>query len=175
MGKNTGGERMAERERSCCFTGHRAAKLPWGDNEQDARCLELKRRIADAVEAVYGSGVRHFICGMANGCDMYFAEAVLDLRARRPEVTLEAAVPFEEQAGRWEEPLRRRYARLLESCDYYTLVSREYAPGCYQRRNRYMVDASGVLIAAYDGRPGGTMATMLYALRRGLEIIEIPV
>ena len=43
---------MAERERSCCFTGHRAAKLPWGDNEQDARCLELKRRIADAVEAV---------------------------------------------------------------------------------------------------------------------------
>ena len=43
---------MAERERICCFTGHRAAKLPWGDNEQDARCLELKRRIADAVEAV---------------------------------------------------------------------------------------------------------------------------
>ena len=43
------------------------------------------------------------------------------------------------------------------------------------RRNRYMVDASSVLIAAYDGKPGGTMSTLLYAIRRGIEIIEIPV
>ena len=38
-----------------------------------------------------------------------------------------------------------------------------------------MVDSSSVLIAAYDGRSGGTMSTMLYAMRQGLEIIEIQV
>ncbi len=166
---------MAERERSCCFTGHRAAKLPWGMDEADPRCLELKRRIADAVEAVYAAGVRHYICGMANGCDMYFGEAVLELRSRRAGVVLEAAVPYEGQAERWPEGLRLRYGRLLGECDYYTLVSREFSPGCYQRRNHYMVDSSAVLIAAYDGRPGGTMSTLLYAMRQGLEIIEIPV
>ena len=166
---------MPDRERSCCFTGHRASKLPWGFNEREARCIELKRRIADAAEAVYGAGVRHYICGMANGCDLYFAEAVLELRGRHSDVTLEAAVPFEGQAARWEGELRQRYERVMDQCDYHTLVSREFTPGCYQRRNHYMVDSSSVLIAAYDGRSGGTMSTMLYAMRQGLEIIEIQV
>ena len=70
-------EQEARLARSCCFTGHRSSKLPWGGNEADARCLELKRKLADALEELYGQGVRHFICGMATGCDMFFAEAVL--------------------------------------------------------------------------------------------------
>ena len=119
MGKNTGGERMAERERSCCFTGHRAAKLPWGDTEQDARCLELKRHIADAVEAVYGSGVRHFICGMANGCDLYFFDAARYLRLSHPEVTIEAAIPFSGQADRWRPELRAR--AMITTCASATI------------------------------------------------------
>jgi hypothetical protein len=43
------------------------------------------------------------------------------------------------------------------------------------RRNRYMVDSASVLIAASSGRSGGTMSTLLYALRRGCEIIELPI
>ena len=38
------------------------------------------------------------------------------------------------------------------------------------RRNRYMVDASRILIAAFDGRPGGTARTLEYAALRKLEI-----
>ena len=44
---------MRSRQISCCFTGHRPAKLPWGYRESDPRCVSLKRRIADAVEAAY--------------------------------------------------------------------------------------------------------------------------
>ena len=40
---------MPARQESCCFTGHRPAKLPWGYNESDPRCVRLKKRIADAV------------------------------------------------------------------------------------------------------------------------------
>ena len=58
---------MAARQESCCFTGHRPGKLPWGMDEQDRRCLALKARIADAVEAAYQEGYRHFLCGMALG------------------------------------------------------------------------------------------------------------
>ena len=43
------------------------------------------------------------------------------------------------------------------------------------RRNRYMVDASRILIAAFDGRPGGTARTLGYAARRKLEIIQLPI
>ena len=160
---------------ACSFTGHRELKLPWHNDETDLRCIRLKEKIADAVEAVYHSGIRHYICGMANGCDMYFCEAVIGLRASHEDITIEAVIPWEGQANGWSAELKRRYAKLIEECDYFTLVQKEYTPDCLMRRNRYLVDNSSVLIAAFNGNTGGTMNTMLYAMRQGLEIVELPV
>lgn len=166
---------MHEKEISCCFTGHRAEKLPWKSNELSPDCLALKERIADTVESVYRAGLRNFICGMATGCDMYFCEAVIALRSEHDEITLEAAIPWEKQSSAWSPALKQRYNRLVESCDYYTLVQTQYSPDCFMRRNRYMVDSSSLLIAAYNGQQGGTMSTLLYAMRQGLEIIELSI
>ena len=60
---------MRGRPCTCCFTGHRPEKLPWGSDETDPRCTALKRKLYDALEAAYDEGMRHFICGMARGCD----------------------------------------------------------------------------------------------------------
>lgn len=166
---------MDERIPACAFTGHRIEKLPWGQDENDPRCMKLKQELSDAVEAVYRSGVRHFLCGMATGSDMYFCEAVLSLRAEHADVTIEAAIPWDGQSSAWSEALRRRYDRLVTECDYHTLVCHSYAPDCLMRRNRYMVDNATVLIAAYGGKPGGTMNTLLYAMRQGVEVIQIPI
>lgn len=160
---------------ACSFTGHRESKLPWKSDENDIRCVKLKEKIADAVEAVYTSGIRHFICGMANGCDMFFCEAVTELRAVHSDITIEAAIPWSGQSEKWTVSLKKRYAMLVEECDYITVVQNEYTPDCLMRRNRYMVDNSSVIIAAYSGKPGGTMRTLLYAIRKGLEIIEITI
>ena len=138
---------MRARQISCCFTGHRPAKLPWGSREEDPRCAALKRRIADALEAAYQEGYRHFLCGMALGCDLYFCEAVLRLRAARPDVTLEAAIPCPTQAGAWPPA----------------------------QRDRYMVDHASLLIAAFDGTPGGTRYTVEYAMRRGVSVVDLPI
>ena len=159
-----------ERETTCCFTGHRPEKLPWGTDEGNPLCLDLKRRLAAAVLSAYDRGMRHFICGMARGCDLYFCEAVLALREMRPGVTVEAAIPCESQADRWPEGKKQRYCRLLDQCDFETMVQHHYDRGCMQRRNRYMVDHSALIVAAYDGTPGGTMQTLLYAMRKGLEV-----
>ena len=70
-------------EKTCCFTGHRPDKLPWGEEESDPRCLRLKEAVARAVEDAYVSGVRRFITGMARGVDLYCAETVLELREKR--------------------------------------------------------------------------------------------
>lgn len=166
---------MQEKAATCTFTGHRESKLPWRGNEAAPECLELKSRIEGAVEAVYSSGIRHYICGMATGCDMYFCEAVLALRECHDDITIEAAVPWEGQADSWSAALKARHSRLVEDCDFLTLVQTNYTPDCLMRRNRYMVDSSSVLIAAYSGQPGGTMSTMLYALRQGLEVIQLPI
>ncbi|MGE4276833.1 MAG: SLOG family protein [Lawsonibacter sp.] len=157
-------------ERTCCFTGHRPDKLPWGSQEEDSRCCLLKERLNAALERAYGSGYIHFISGMARGADFYFSEAVLVLRENHPEVSLECARPCESQANAWPQQEKRRYQEILDRCDYETLVQHHYDRGCMMRRNRYMVDRSSRIIAVYDGVPkGGTAQTLAYAMRQGLE------
>ena len=164
---------LINRDNSCSFSGYRPEKLPWGTREDDMRCLTVKDKLAASLERIYLSGIRHYICGMARGSDTYFCEAVLELRRKYPDVTLEAAIPCEEQAARWTEEDRCRYFRLVAQCDYETYVSHKYTRDCMIRRNRYMVDHSSILLAVYDGKFSGTMHTVEYAARRGLEIIEI--
>lgn len=158
-------------ERTCCFTGHRPAKLPWGFDEGDPRCLALKAAIARELEGLYRQDFRHFLSGMAQGCDLYFAQAVLDLRARRPDVTLECALPFAGQAQRWPEADRARWQSILDACDVETVVQEHYDRFCMHRRDRYMVDRSRCILAVFDGTPGGTRYTLNYAMDRRLEIL----
>jgi len=160
---------------SCCFTGHRANKLPWGFDESDPRCVELKNSIFGAVEALYGEGCRLFICGMANGCDMYFGEAVLKLKEAHEDVRLEAAIPCDSQASAWPEAIRQRYEALRQAADTVTYVQHEYTRFCMMRRNRYMVEKSDVLLACFNGQPGGTMNTVLMAKRAGLKTFIIDI
>ena len=166
---------MDERERTCCFTGPRPQHLPWGTNEEDPRCVRLKFELRCALEGLIHEGWRNFIGGMAIGCDMYFAEAVLELKREHPDVTLEAAIPCGGQPERWSREQRLRYNRLLDRCDAVTVLQINYSPDCMQRRNRYMVDRSSLLLACHNGRPGGTMNTLRYAMEQGVKIIQIDI
>ena len=49
----------------CAFTGHRPERLPWGLNEDDARCAALKTLLRRTVREVYDRGFHTFLCGMA--------------------------------------------------------------------------------------------------------------
>lgn len=163
-----------DKEKICCFTGHRPDKLPWGEDEADPRCLRLKESVARVVEEAYVAGVRHFISGMARGCDLYCAEAVLELREAEGDILLECARPCETQADSWPAAERERYNAILDRCNFETLVQHHYDRFCMIRRNRYMVDRSGMLIAVYNGAPkGGTFQTLAYAMKKGLAIHTI--
>lgn len=164
---------MRGRPITCCFTGHRPSKLPWGDKETDPRCLALRKKLRTAVESACEEGYRHFICGMAQGCDFYFAEEVLSLKAQYPDITLEAAIPCPSQSEGWKAFDKRRYWDILERCDYETMVQNHYSPGCMQRRNRYMVDHSSLVIAVYNGQDGGTRRTLEYAIAQGIPFVDI--
>ncbi len=163
-----------DKERTCCFTGHRPDKLPWGEREEDPRCLRLKERLVQAVEDAYISDCRHFICGMARGCDLYFAETVLALREQERDILLECARPCETQADSWPEREQARYRSILDRCDLETLVQHRYDRFCMMRRNRYMADRSGRIVAVYNGVPkGGTYQTLAYAMKKGLDVCII--
>ena len=166
---------MQVREYTCCFTGHRPLRLPWGMNETDPRCIDLKERLRTTLEETYNNGYRHFICGMAIGCDMYFAEAVLDLRSKYSDLTLEAAVPCYSQSDKWNRKQKETYFSLLSACDIVTYVSHMYSPDCMMKRNQYMIDRSSLLIACFNGRSSGTMNTILYAERAGVNTVILEI
>lgn len=144
------------------FAGHRPEKLPWGNDETDPRCIALKQQLKTAVERAAGEGYDTFLCGMARGCDLYFAEAVLELGYR-----LEAYLPCPSQADRWSDADRARQTALLLKCDAVYMVEPAYSPGCMLRRNQRMVENSDALLTVFDGSPGGTGAAIDYARRRG--------
>ena len=150
------------------FTGHRPEKLPWGSDETDERCAALKQQILQAVRGLAGEGYDTFLCGMARGCDLYFAEAVLSMGLR-----LEAYLPCPSQTRAWSEEERVRQTELLLRCAAVYMVESQYSSGCMLRRNQRMVDAADALLTVYDGSPGGTGATVEYAKKRGKPVISL--
>lgn len=161
---------MIQREQTCCFSGHRPDKLPWGMDEEDPRCLTMKQSMARTLKWLYYRGFRHFISGMAMGCDLYFVEEALALRRQYPDLTVEGAVPCPTQSHRWPEHLRHRWRQALDACDLETMVQQHYDRYCMLRRDRYMVDRSAAILAVFSGTAGGTQYTLNYAMNKRLEI-----
>lgn len=164
-----------DREYCCCFSGHRPVGLPWRANEDDPRCVSVKLEISARLEAIYSLGYRHFMCGMALGSDMYFAEAVIELKAQKSDIFLEAVIPCGDQTSRWSTAQRTRYNDLIDRCDKVTVLQYEYTPDCMLKRNKYMVDRSSLVLSCFSGMPGGTMNTLLYAQRNGIKTVIIEI
>jgi len=177
-----------------CFTGHRPEHLPFGSSLSDPRFLALYNRLFAAVSEAIDAGYRHFIAGMARGVDTMAAEIVLCVRdasfrskhartdaVRRYElgrvaggITLTAAIPFPGQSDRWAAPDKERYALILSRCDDARTLSPFYSKECMHVRNRWMVDMSSLLIAAYNGKEsGGTYQTVAYAMGRNVDVKRI--
>ena len=158
----------------CAFTGHRPERLPWGQNEDDARCAALKTLLRRTVREVYDRGFHTFLCGMARGCDQYFAEAVLAARADGAQnARLCALVPCQSQPDGWDAASRTRYWALLAACDQVEVLEDHYSPGCMLRRNHEMLRRAQLLISVYDGTPSGTAATVRRAEQQGIEVLPL--
>ena len=164
---------MTAIEETCCFTGHRPQRLPWGGAEEADACAAFLLYLRTELVRLISVGYRHFVCGMAIGADILFAETVLALKQSFTGITLEAAVPCPEQPDKWTVAQRIRYGAVLDKCDEVTVVSPRYDDDCMMKRNRYMVDKSAVVLAYCRARSGGTAATVRYARRQNKAVINL--
>lgn len=161
-------------QKTCCFTGHRPKSLPFGFDESQPSCLQLKEVLRQEIERqITENGVSHFISGMALGVDLICAELVLELKAKYPRITLEGAIPCENQAARWNATQQEHYCSLLSRCDKKTVIQKVYTKDCFQKRNYYMVDSSEYVIAVWNGNPSGTGQTVLYARKQKKAVVVI--
>jgi len=146
---------------SVAFTGHRT----YGGQAAEALCAVVRR--------LHARGCRTFLCGMAVGFDLAAAEAVVACRQELPDIALVAVIPFEGQERGFSAADRERYARVRAAADSEVVLLPAYRPGCYALRNDYLVDRASVVVAWYDGSPGGTRYTVRRALRRGREVVGL--
>lgn len=171
MNHRQANEERKEIAKTCCFTGPRPKHYSWsGDREREAQVVAwLEGQIREAI----ARGYRHFISGMAAGVDLIAAEIVVRLRGEMPEkgIALEAAVPFPEQSVRWKQKTQAEYFRLLALCDRVSVVSERFSVAAYRERDRYMVDASSLVIGVGSVPDGGTARTLSYAKAQGRRIV----
>ena len=110
---------------------------------------------------------------MARGIDMWAAEIVLEERKHNPDIYLICASPYEGFEKKWTIDEQLKYQQILSQADFVKFVCEHYSCSCFQIRNVYMVDRSSRVIAAYNGEPGGTRNTILYAEKKNTEVINI--
>jgi len=154
------------RQHRCCFTGHRPEKLNRPENE----VIEgLKKEIRTAI----ADGFQTFFSGMARGVDLWAVEIVLALRDEGTATRLICASPYRGFENRWNWEWQEWYRKVLERADLVRFICPEYSRDCFQRRNEWMVDRSARVIAVYNGGPGGTRNTVMYANRHNVPVINV--
>lgn len=141
-------------------TGHRPHKFAFRDWSGYDATNPLCVRIQDTLRSTLVElDATRGISGMAIGVDQWFVEACIALG-----IPFTAAVPFLGQDDRWPAPARNRYQTLLAKAERVVYVCNPgYARWKMQARNEWVVDHCNQLVAVWDGSPGGTANTVLYA------------
>ena len=78
-----------------------------------------------------------------------------------------------EQTKRWTQSEKIKYEEIKRQADEIVYTSENYSRGCMFKRNRYMVDRSGVCVCYLTKESGGTAYTVKYAKSQYLIIISL--
>ena len=159
--------------KTCCFTGHRTQKMNSAYDKTEF-FEKLKKQTRDEIVKAIENDYKTFYIGMALGFDMLVGEIILELK-KEFDIKLICAIPCPNQDRYWGEKDKEKYKYILKYADEVVYVSDKYFTGCMQKRNKFMVDNSSLLIAYYNGTLGGTKQTIDYAMNKNKEIIIINV
>ena len=154
------------KERCCAFTGHRPEKLSMPENE-------VRQLLEGGIINAYNDGYRVFISGAAKGTDLWAADIVLQLREKHKEVKLICAIPFPSKETSSAKPEQDDFSRIVSNADEVVYVCDHYFKGCFQLRNKWMIDRASRLIAVWNGQDGGTKNAIDYARKTNIEIINL--
>lgn len=144
-------------------TGHRPSKLGgYGEGVRE-RLVEL------ASDSLGRLAPERVITGMALGWDQAVAEAAI-LRG----LPFIAAIPFAGQEKVWPAASQERYRKMLKLAMEVAYVSPPgYAGWKMMERNKWMVYRADVILALWDGSPGGTANCVRYAESVGKKVVDV--
>ena len=150
----------------CCFTGHRPDKMELGEKE-------IKPLLEKAIDNAIINGYVTFITGMAMGTDIWAAEIVLQKKKTNKDLHLICALPHPGFESRRSTIEKLRFNKIIKKADISKEINPHYFTGCYQVRNKWMVDRSNLVIAVFNGKKSGTKNTVDYARRKGVNVVNV--
>lgn len=156
------------RSHRCAFTGHRPEKITGLEGKI---IVELRREILKAIDEGYTT----FITGMSRGVDLWAADIVIHLRRYNSSIKLIGVIPFEGFEAEWAIDWKKHYSLVRKELDWLHVIAPQYQKNAYQLRNEFMVDHSSRILAVYNGAPGGTQNTLLYAKYKQVPVITLEV
>lgn len=149
-------------------TGHRPDKLGGFNNVEGFKAI---RRNMKEILGSYDPKDITAISGGALGIDQFWIEVALHL-----SIPVIAALPFKGYDAKWPIASRRIYTNLLASCkEVKYICDAGYEPSKLQRRNEWMVNNCDLLVAYWNGTPGGTANCVRYAESITKEILKVNV
>lgn len=147
--------------KTACLTGHRILQKDFD-----------KKRLYLRLEELLKDGYDTFLVGMAIGFDTEGFKVLLDLK-NKYDLKIIACIPCLDQSKRFNKNQKEEYDTLLTKADEKILISTEYTPTCMQKRNKFMVDYSSVVVSYLRHERGGTTNTVAYAIKTGRRIIHV--
>lgn len=158
----------------CCFTGYRPTKFPFSVyNTESIKYKKFENAVIEEILKLCHNGCRTFYTGMAMGFDIIAAEIVLLIKnSYNTPIELICVVPFKNQGDSFSPFWKNKYFKIIENSDSVICLNDEYHKGCYQQRNKYMVENSDYILTWYDGKSGGTRNTIDYASKIGRFVIN---
>lgn len=152
----------------CCVTGNRPKGFPFIRKNGELKFNSYLDILNHEIDELIGAGIDHFISGFADGADIDFAVCVSEKTKKCRGLIFEAALPYPKDINKIYEEHGKSFVELKSTVTDVTEVSDHYFRGCMQKRNRYMVDKSDIVLAIWNGEKiGGTWYTINYALKKG--------
>ena len=160
----------------CAVIGQSPMRFPWGFDEEDSSCQNLKLALAQKIMELRQQGATRFAVVADCGVGLYAGECINALRQHDPDLMLFVVTPYEEQATKWTPDLRNRYFKLLEDCTIMELASHRKTPECEYDAYHKIIDYADTVLAVYDpvlATGNAVDRAMKYAKERGLPVIFI--
>ena len=156
----------SEKEKVCCFTGHRTISA--GDAEV------LPELLYETLCRLYADGVREFRTGGAVGFDTLAALSAIRLKNMHSDVKLRLMLPCRDQCSKWRPSNIKSYKEILAAADSVEYVSLFYNENCMHLRNLQLVRGSDYCVCyKRKGVGGGAAFTVRKAEEENLEIINL--
>lgn len=154
-------ELLINKAKTACVSGHRA--LPKNFDE---------KKLKNAFLTLINDGYDTFLVGMALGFDTICFRLLEQIREQE-KIKIVACVPCEEQDKLFNALQKKEYRQMLESADQKIVLSKTYNRQCMQKRNKFMVDNSSIVIAYLSQDFGGTKNTIEYAKVNNVVVVNM--